>query len=70
MNKQDAFLQMKEGKKITNRYFAAGEYLWINSDRDWVEENSDQILTEDNYPFTTYWDSNYLPDIEWEIYND
>lgn len=62
MNKQDAFEAMEQGSFVTNRYFSAGEYLWLN------KEN--QVMTEDNYPFQTFWDSNYLPDVEWEIYNN
>lgn len=61
MNKTEAFAMMIEGHKVTNRYFTSDEYLYYNT-------NNESIMTEDGYEFPNYWESGYLPDVEWTIY--
>ena len=60
MNKQEAFEAMLKGNKIINEYFTSDEYLHYKNER---------IETEDGYLMDNYWNTNYLPNVKWEIKN-
>jgi hypothetical protein len=44
MDKQEAYKAMKEGKKLTHKYFGVNEYIYLLNG---------QITTEDGYNYTS-----------------
>lgn len=62
MTKQEAIAAMKEGYKVTHRYF---------SDDEWVTMEGSKFLFEDGckVPYDLFWQDRISPawDIDWEI---
>jgi len=63
MNKKEAYEYMLAGGLITNMYFSRDEFLFISPE-------SDRIEKEDGYHMDNFWDSDYLPTVKWEKYED
>jgi hypothetical protein len=63
MTKQEAITAMREGKKVTHRYFTSDE---------WITLNGYMIVTEEGYsiPEHAFWKDRQSPSFEdgWSIY--
>lgn len=54
MTREEAFQAMKEGNKVTHRYFSEGEYLYLSQEK---------ITTEDGYEYDdVFWNESFLKD--------
>lgn len=71
MTKQEAIQAMKEGKKVTHRFFSRGE--WVEMTGSKSASGDDLISTEEGYsiPQFTFFSDRNLPQWEngWSIYN-
>ena len=63
MTKDEAIQAMKEGKKVTHRYFSSNEFITIDGVR-YVDENGYKLLPYEFriYRTETAWDN------DWSIY--
>lgn len=64
MTKAQAIQAMKEGEKVTHRYFDSGEYIFIDQNGSITSEDGCSISYEDFWALRSAieWDSN------WNIY--
>lgn len=58
MNKQEAQLLCKQGKKITHQYFTSQEYIW------WDNENNRFVFEDNVLVPADWWNKDYL-DTDW-----
>lgn len=56
MNKNEAYIAMKQGHKVATQYFTSNEYLHVVNGK---------ITTEDGYIMTNFWNEDYQKDIKW-----
>lgn len=64
MNKNEAILAMREGKKVRHRYFSPGEWITMTSDGNFLLEDGVRCSWNEFWKWRTQkeWDT------DWELY--